>query len=42
MSYVNLNNPANFQLQEFEQLGFRYIVSGRPTILERHIAPSSY
>jgi hypothetical protein len=32
MSYVNLNNPANFQLQEFEQLGFRYIVSGRPTI----------
>jgi hypothetical protein len=32
MSYVNLNNPANFQLQEFEQLGFRYIVTGRPTI----------
>ena len=32
MSYVNLNNPANFQLQEFEQLGFRYIVSGRPSI----------
>ena len=30
--YVNLNNPANFQLQEFEQLGFRYIVTGRPTI----------
>lgn len=32
MSYINLNNPANFQLQEFEQLGFRYIVSGRPSI----------
>lgn len=32
MNYINLNNKANFQLQEFEQFGFRYIVSGSPSV----------
>jgi hypothetical protein len=27
MSYINLNNPANFQLQEFGQMGFRVVTS---------------
>jgi hypothetical protein len=25
MAYVNINNPANFQLQGFDQMGFRII-----------------
>lgn len=27
MSYVNITNPANFQLQDFGQMGFRLVTT---------------
>jgi hypothetical protein len=32
MSYINLTNPVNYQLQDFGQMGFRVIGTSAPSV----------